>query len=50
MVRHCGGSEGLRRPQVWQKGNPAQGAVGTLGRLQSLCLQKRMSTSGSILA
>ena len=50
VVPHCGGSEGLRRPIVWQNGTPAQGAVGTLGRLQSLCLQKRMSTSGSILA
>lgn len=49
MVPHCGGSEGLRRPHGLQEGNPAQGAVGTLGR-PSPCLQKRMGTSGSVSA
>lgn len=35
---------------AWQEGNPAQGAVGTPGRPQSLRLQKRMDTSRSISA
>ena len=37
-------------PMGWQKGNPAQGAVGTLGRPESPRLQERMGTSGSVSA